>query len=268
MMMKKISVSLVLGTLYCFSCTVYSAVLEDIKRSGVLKICASPNYMPLIMVDKQDRIIGFDPDVAFLMAKELKVEPKFVVLPTAADRIPALLDNKCDIVISGLTINDERRQKIDFSNGYIAVGQTVLLRKGLADKIKSYKDLNDAKYKVVSVAGTSCEAAVKQYIATASYTPFKDRTEGVTAVLEGKADAFIYDSPYNAVMFGKYGSDKIAFLDDPFTVEYLGWGIRKDNPEFVDWLNTFLKKITSDGTKYKLYQKWFKNIDWLKDIKQ
>ncbi len=265
--MKRLLASLLLGSLSLLTFTVYAGTLEEIKKSGTLRVCLEPAYIPFEMIDTQGAMIGFDPDLAALMAKELKVKPKFI--STAWDDIiPALIDNKCDIIMSGMTITEDRHQKIDFSNAYISIGQTVLLRKGLASKVKSYKDLNDPKYKVVSKLETTGEAAVKQYIPNASYSSLKDEQEAVMAVVDGRADAFIYDSPYNAVAFGRYGAGKLVFLDEPFTMEHLGWGVRKGDPGWVEWLNSFLKKVTQDGTKYKLYRKWFKNTDWLKDVKQ
>ncbi len=239
--------------------------MEQIKKNG-LRVCLEPGYMPFIMNDKQGKIIGFDPDLANLLAQELGA-PKLELVKIAwSDIIPALIDDKCDIIMSGMSITDERRQKIDFSNAYITIGQSVLLRKELADKVKSYVDLNDPKYKVMSKQGTTSEAAAKEYIPKAQHTLVATPEEGVEGVLNGKVDAFIYDSPYNAVAVGQHEAGKLVFLDSPFTFEPIGCAVRKGDPEFIAWLNKFLQKIQKDGTKYKLYNKWFKNTDWLKNV--
>ncbi|MFO1372516.1 MAG: transporter substrate-binding domain-containing protein [Candidatus Competibacteraceae bacterium] len=238
--------------------------LEQIKKDG-LRVCLEPAYMPFEMSDKKGQIIGFDPDLAALMAKELGA--KLELVNTAWDDIiPALMANKCNIIMSGMTITEERSQKINFSNTYVTIGQTVLLRKQLADKVKSYKDLNDPKYKVVSKSGTTGEIAVKKYIPKATYISFQTEQEGVMEVVNGKADAFVYDSPYNLVANVQHGEGKLVFLDSPFTIEPLGWGVRKEDSELLNWLNNFLNKIKEDGTKFRLYRKWFKNTDWLKDV--
>ena len=243
----------------------YADALNDIKQRGALRVCTEPAYMPFELTNKRGEIVGFDPDMAALMVKELGV--KLELVSTAWDGIiPALITDKCDIIMSGMTITDERAQKIDFSNPYMVIGQTVLLRKDLADKVKSYKDLNNSKYKITSKLGTTGEIAAKKYLPKANYSSFETEQEGVMEVVNGKADAFIYDSPYNAVAIGQRGEGKLVFLDKPFTDEPLGWGVRKGNPEFAKWLNGFLAKVKKDGDYEKLYQKWFKNTDWLKEV--
>lgn len=245
---------------------VHISTLEEIKKNGNLRVCLEPLYTPFEMINKQGEVIGFDVDLAELMAKELGASLK-IVNTARGDIIPALIANKCDIIVSGMTITGERRQKIDFSNAYMSIGQTVLLRKELSDKVKSYKDLNDPAYKVASKSGTTGEAAVKSQLPKVSYKAFESERDAMIAVVEGKIDAFIYDSPYNTVAFEQYGADKVVFLESPFTIEHLGFGVRKGDPEFLEWLNNFSKKIASSGDKYRLYRKWMKNTSWIKDLK-
>ena len=266
--MKKILVALGLAFSVLFtllSIPAHADVLNDIKKRGALRVCLEPAYMPFELTNKRGEIVGFDPDLATLMVKDLGV--KLELVSTAWDGIiPALLTEKCDLIMSGMTITEERAQKIDFSNPYMVIGQTALLRKDLADKVKSYKDLNNPKYKITSKLGTTGEIAAKKYLPKANYSSFETEQEGLMEVVNGKADAFIYDSPYNAVAIGQRGEGKLVFLDKPFTDEPLGWGMRKGNPEFMKWLNGFLVKVKKDGSYEKLYQKWFKNTDWLKDV--
>lgn len=247
--------------------TLAAGKLEQIKQNG-LRVCLEPGYMPFEMADKQGKLIGFDIDLTALLIKELGA-PKLDLVNTAWDDIiPALLADKCDIIINGMSITDERSQKVDFTSAYIAIGQTVLLRKELADKVKSYIDLNDPKYKVITKEGTTSETVVKEQLPKAQYITIKLEGDAVTELLNGKVDAFIYDSPYNATAFGQRGQGKLVFLDSPFTFEPIGMAIRKGDPEFLDWLNHFIQTIQRNGTRQTLYNKWFKNTNWLKDLQQ
>lgn len=255
--------SLVVFSLLNFSS--HANILEDIKKNGTLKVCTESKYMPFSMRDKQNQIIGFDADLAALIAKELGVQLNLLDTPWA-EIIPALLESKCDIIMGGMAITEDHRKKINFSDSYISIGQTILIRKELSGKIRSYRDLNDPKYKVASKVETAGEAAVKQNIPNAAYSAFKGEQDGVAALVEGKIDAFVDNSPSNAVAIARHGNEKLAFLDQPFTLERLGWGVRKGDSALLEWLNGFLGKINKDGTKYQLYQKWFKRADWLNTV--
>ncbi|MBK8509301.1 MAG: transporter substrate-binding domain-containing protein [Candidatus Competibacter sp.] len=243
----------------------WAGKLDQIKKDG-LRVCTEPAYMPFEMTDKRGKIIGFDPDLAALMAKELGAA-KLELVSTAWDGIiPALLTNKCDIIMSGMTITDERKEKVDFSEPYMLIGQTVLLRKALADKVKSYKDLDNPDYKIASKLGTTGEIAAKKHISKAKYFSYETEAEGVMEVVNGKVDAFIYDAPYNLVANVQRGEGKLVFLDQPFTDEPIGWAIAKGDPAFLKAINDFLSKVKQDTSHQKLLHKWFKNTDWLKDV--
>ncbi|MBK7540768.1 MAG: transporter substrate-binding domain-containing protein [Candidatus Competibacteraceae bacterium] len=264
--MKKRLVALAALALFNLSGSpAWAGKLEQIKKDG-LRVCTEPAYMPFEMTDKRGQIIGFDPDLAALMAKELGAA-KLDLISTAWDGIiPALITNKCDIIMSGMTITDERKEKISFADPYMLIGQTVLVRKDLAEKVKSYRDLNKPDYKIASKLGTTGEIAAKKYIPKAKYFSYETEAEAVMETVNGKVDAFIYDAPYNLVANAQRGEGKLVFLDKPFTDEPIGWAIAKGDPEFLEAINGFLAKIKKEGAHEKLHQKWFKNTDWLKDV--
>ncbi len=242
-----------------------AGTLDEILKRGALRVGLEPGYMPFEMTNQKGEIIGFDVDIAKRMAKAMGV--KLELVSTAWDGIiPALLTKKFDIIMSGMTLTQQRNLRINFADPYIVVGQTILLRKELAGTVKSYKDLNDPKYKVVSKLGTTGEQAVKRLIPKATYISFETEQEGVMEVVNGKADAFVYDSPYCAIALHQKGQGKLVWLDQPFTYEPLAWGVRKGDYDFVNWLNNFLRQIKNDGTYDRIYRKWFKDDAWLKEI--
>ncbi len=242
-----------------------AGTLDEILKRGSLRVGLEPGYMPFEMTNQKGEIIGFDVDIAKRMAKAMGV--KLELVSTAWDGIiPALLTKKFDIIMSGMTLTQQRNLRINFADPYIVVGQTILLRKELAGTVRSYKDLNDPKYKVVSKLGTTGEQAVKRLIPKATYISFETEQEGVMEVVNGKADAFVYDSPYCAIAIQQKGQGKLVWLEEPFTYEPLAWGVRKGDYDFINWLNNFLRQIKNDGTYDKIYRKWFKSDAWLKEI--
>ena len=239
--------------------------LDDIVKRGVLRVGLEPGYMPFEVTNQKGEIIGFDVDLAKRMAKAMGVRLELV--STAWDGIiPALLTDKFDIIMSGMTLTQERNLKIGFSDPYVVIGQSILIKKNIADQVKSYRDLNNAKYKVASKLGTTGEQATRRMIPKAAYISFETEQEGVMDLVNGKIDAFVYDLPYMAIANAQKNNGSLVFLDQPFTYEPIAWGIRKGNPDFTNWLNNFLAQIKSDGTYDKLYKKWFLSDSWLKQL--
>lgn len=241
------------------------STLNDITERGELRVGFEAGYLPFEMADKKGNFIGFDIDVAKEMAKAMGV--KFVPVNTAWDGIiPALITKKFDILISGMTITQERNLKVNFADPYIIVGQTILLNKKHEGQVKSYKDLNDPKYTVTSKLGTTGEQAIKRMIPKANYKSFEVESEAALEVLTGKADATVYDLPFCATFMAQQGEGKLIFLDEPFTFEPLAWAVRKGDPDFLNWLNNFLRQLKNDGRYDRIYNKWIKSTDWIKEI--
>ena len=258
------------------------STLEGIMRRGELRIGLEVGYMPFEMIDKRSglrqkniqhggfrrkgrnlSLMGFDIDMGVEMARALGVKPVFVdtLWPGI---IPALNLGRFDVIFGGMSVTEARKEKVDFADPFMTVGQTVLLNAKHEEAVKSYKDLNDPKFVVVSKPGTTGEMAVQEMIPKATYKTADTETAGATRVLQGTADAFIYDFPFNAVFSAMHDSDQLIFLDEPFTEEPIAWAIRKNDPDFKKFLNSFLDQIKADGRFDKIYDKWFNSSDWYK----
>ncbi len=239
--------------------------LTSIIKRGELRVGTDVGYMPFEMKDKKGKVVGYDIDLAKLIAKELGV--KLTIVNTEWDGIiPALLTNKFDMIIAGMTITQKRNIRVNFSDPYIVVGQTILINNSLASKVKSYKDLNNKKYKVVSKLGTTGEQAAKRLLFRAQYKSYQDSQPAAMEVVNGRADAFVYDLPFNAVFYSTKAKGKVVFLDQPFTYEPLSIAVRRGDPDILNWLNNFLRQIKNDGREKKINQRWFASTDWYKKV--
>ncbi|XPV77397.1 MAG: transporter substrate-binding domain-containing protein [Desulfovibrio sp.] len=241
------------------------STLESILKRGVLRVGTDPGYMPMEMTDKKGRVVGFDMDMAKELAKSMGV--KLEIVNTDYDGIiPALLTDKFDMIIAGMSVSQERNLQINFPEPYFFAGQAVLVSKKLAGEIKSYKDLNDPKYTVASRIGTTGEMATKRMISKAKYKSFDKESDGAMDVMNGQADAFVYDLPFCAVFMAQQGAGKLVLLDEPFTFEPMAFGIRKGDPDFLNFLNNFMRQIRGDGRYDRIYNKWIKSTDWIKNV--
>ena len=257
-----------------------SSALSSIRQRGELRIGLEVGYMPFEMIDtrsglrqkevrhggfrrqgRQLRLMGFDIDVGIEMAKELGVKAVFVdtLWPSI---IPALNLGRFDIIFGGMSVTEARKEKVDFADPLMIVGQTVIVNARHQMAVRSYQDLNDPDYTVVSKPGTTGEEAVLKKLPNATYMPVNTEMDGAMRVLEGTADAFVYDLPFNAVFMAMHPSAGLIFLDQPFTTEPIAWAIRKNDPDFMTFLNDFLAGMKADGRFDRIYTRWFKETDW------
>ncbi len=239
------------------------STLNQVLKRAELRVCLEPGYLPFEMEDAKGKLTGFDVELARHMAQAMGVKVRFVKVDWS-QIMPSLLTGQCDIIMSGMTITPERNLWINFADPYMTTGQTILMRKALQIRVKSFKDLNSSRYTVVTKPGVTAHDAVKKHMPKAKLRLFDSETAGVKEVLAGKADAFVYDLPFNAIYSGN-NQAKLIFLDTPFTHEPLGWGLRKGDPDFLNWLNHYLAQIKGDGTYKALYKKWFIDGKWLKN---
>lgn len=238
-----------------------SPSLQQIRSRGELRVGLEVGYMPFELRDKSGDIIGFDVDMARLMAHRLGVRLRLV--NTQWDGIiPALLTDKFDLLMSGMTITEERARSVRFSDPYVVIGQTVLLHPRLRGVITRYDQLNDAQYVVSTKLGVTGEIAAREHLPRAQLKTFETEADAVVELRNGRADAFVYDLPFNAIYAAQYPA-AVVHLDMPFTTEPLGWAARLDDPAFIDWVNAFLAQTRSDGSYDALYRKWFVNGAWL-----
>ncbi len=241
--------------------------LDDIQARGTLRVGMEPGYMPFEMTNQRGEIMGFDVDMAKGIAAAMGV--KLELVNTAWDGIiPSLLTKKFDMIMSGMTVTQERNLKISFATPYIVIGQTIMIKKEIAGDVKSYADLNTKKYKVGSKLGTTGEKATKRLIPNCTYISFDTEQEGVTDLVNGKIDAFVYDLPYMEIAYAQKGQGKLVYLNKPFTYEPLAWAIRRGNHDFLNWLNNYMVQIKSDGTYDKIYAKWIQNDAWVKQLQK
>ena len=245
-----------------------NSTLNKIIQSGELRVGMEPGYMPFEMKDKKGNIIGYDVDMARKMAKDMGV--KLTLVPTSWDGIIAgLVTDKFDIIMSGMTITQQRNLKINFADPYIVIGQTLMMKKELEATIKTASDLDKEGFTIVTKLGVTGEIAAKKFFKKAKVVTFETESDAISEVLNGKADAMIYDQPYNSIFMADKGKDKLIHLDKPLTYEPLGWAIRKGDPDFLNWLNNFLRQAQEDnvvGLSDELYQKWLVDTTWLKRV--
>lgn len=212
-------------------------------------------YPPMEMVDAQKNIIGFGPEIVAAIGKAAGFNP--ILKNTAWDGIFAgLAAGKYDAIASSVSITEERKQSMDFTDPYFEVKQGVVTAKGA--NIASVADL--AGKTIASQIGTTGYFVCKK-IEGATAKSYDEIGLAMEDLYNGRLDAVIADDAVasNYALQHEQYSQKLtlAFLIESDTPEYLGFAVNKGNAEIVELINKGLAAIKANGEYDAIYAKWF-----------
>jgi ABC-type amino acid transport substrate-binding protein len=195
-------------------------------------------------------IEGFDVDFGKAVAEKLGVEPKFVEA-ISDNRIPFIQDGTVDLVLSTMTINEERAHEIGFTHPYFIAHGRILTKKG--SDITGVKDL--AGKRVCTALGSTYEETLKEQAPKADRKLVDTYSECLELIQTGAVDAVSTD---DVILTGMIIQDDSLQLveGEELTVEPYGGGFKKGDTEFAEFVNGVLDEYKSDGRWQKAYDKW------------
>ena len=186
---------------------------------------------------------GFDVEIAELIADALGVEVEFVE-SVSRNREPFLQNGTVDLVVATYTINDARKQVIDFAGPYFVAQQDIMVRAD-DDSIESVEDLNGKNVCTVtgSTSATNLAAAAPQ----ANVTLLDTYSQCADAMGDGRVEAVTTD---NTILAGLVQASDGAYklIEAPFSDEPYGIGLPKDDDDLRDFINDVLEESFEDGT--------------------
>ena len=227
------------------------------SEAGALVVCSDIPYEPMEFEATKEKTpsgyTGFDIDLAQEFAT--KANKTLEVKVTPFDGIFAAMDaGNCNAVISSVTITDERKQNMDFSEPYFDSNQSLMVLKANAD---TYKTLADLEGKNIGVqSGTTGEEYTKKNTpAGATVTALPGSADLFAALEAGSIDAIVQDYPINA--YRAKQNTNVVITEKIKTNEQYGMAVKKGNTETLTLLNDGLATAKSDGTYDTLYEKYF-----------
>lgn len=218
-----------------------------IKKQGVLKAGIKCDYPPDGYLDAQGKNKGVEVDLARQIAAYAFGSPEKIELTcvTAANRIPSLQGGKIDLIIATLGVSAERAQVIDFSDNYAWGASDVLIAKD--SPIKSLKEL--AGKTVIVMKGAWQIGWFEKNVPTANLLKLDGVSDGLTALLQKRADAFAHDFAVLQPIASK--NAQIKLLAEPYQLGFRAVGIRKGETEWVKYINAAIAKAKKDGVIVK-----------------
>ena len=237
-------------------------VLDGIVQKGELVVGTAASMPPLNMTTKNGEIIGFEIDLARMMASAMGV--KLRVEPMEFSKLlPALENGKVDMVLSGMTITPARNLKVAFVGPYFISGKAFLTKIETIAKAKEATEVNSPNVRLTALRGSTSQYFVEQVLPKVQFVPAKDYDEAVKLVLQGKVNAMIADYPICVVSVFRYPKEGLLSVITPLTYEPLGIAVPSYDPHLVNWVENFLDSLEATGGMDELTERWFGDSSWL-----
>ena len=244
--MKKILSILALIFAFIFTgCTSDDKKQEVKEQKKVLKVGMELAYPPFEMSEKDGTPSGVSVDFAKALGKYLDRE---VIIENIAwdGLIPSLKTGKVDLIISSMTITEERKKSIDFSIPYAQSSLAILANKNSG--VASINDLNVAGKKVAVKKGSTGHIYAKDNLSNAEILVFDKEAACVLEVVQGKADGFIYDQLTIYKNYAKNMDTTVPLLKS-FQKDFEHWGVAiKQNDPIKKDVDAFIEQAKKDGT--------------------
>lgn len=243
----------VMLTLVVAGCGGSKEAPQQAAAEKVLRVGTEPAFAPFeFQKEGSNEFTGFDMDLIRAIGAKMGYKVEIVSMGFDA-LIPALNSGNIDVAIAGMSITDERKKVIVFSDPYYTSGLIVMTKK--ADTtINSFKDLEGKRIAVqIGTTGANKAAEVKN----AKVTAFNDNTAAALELKNGGADAVINDSPVLKYYLQQGGSADAKIVGDVMNAEEYGIAVKKGNEKLAAEINKALATMKQNGEYDKLYKTWF-----------
>jgi polar amino acid transport system substrate-binding protein len=218
-----------------------------------LVVGSSATYRPFAYESPTKEIVGYDIDMIKAVAKNAGLQLKIVNTPWTGI-FAALNNGDVDLVISGVTINEKRKQSYDFTAPYFEARQLIAVHKD--STARGLKDLSGKKVGVVT-GSTGDDIASREFGKTSpNIRRFESTPVVISELINTGVDAAIGDN--GVIAFRVQEHQQLKTVSDPgFSKEFFGIVVKQGNKALLDKLNTGLAAVKADGSYAQIYKKWF-----------
>ncbi|SFB96612.1 polar amino acid transport system substrate-binding protein [Brevinema andersonii] len=239
-----------------YFCTCFLLISCSSKPIKTLKVGMELAYPPFETKDAHGNPTGISVDIAHALGEHLGIP---VIIENIAwnGLIPSLQTGKIDAVISSMTITEDRKNEVDFSDPYATAYLALLISK--KSDIQSVEDLNKPDKILAVKQGTTAYLYAKKYLSNVILNTFTSESAAVTEVIQGKADAFIYDQLTiyrNNVQ--NPSTTRTVFIPVQNEPDQWGIAVKKGNTELLNKINKFLVDFKKNGGYEKISDKYLK----------
>jgi polar amino acid transport system substrate-binding protein len=206
------------------------------------------DFPPFETIDQSGQPAGMSVDMAEALGQALGRPVRIENIPFTG-LIPALKSGHIDLIISSMTDTPERRESIAFSDPYFNIGLALLVGKNTT--LRSAADLDQPERTLAVRQGTTAETWARKHLKQARILALEKESSAVLEVIQGRADAFLYDQVAIWQNWKQHPDETRAMLE-PVQREQLAIGLRKDGTALREQVNAFLKSFRASGGFEKL----------------
>jgi len=234
--------------------------LATIRKRGTLRVGVAISD-PMVMHDQQGNLVGFSLDVGRQLAEDLGVGVQFVET-SWSQIIPDLLDRQFDIILSGLWVTTERALVINYSEATAIEGVYLIAGKPMAGDLKTREDFDRPEVRLVVYGGTVQEKVARRLFPRASVVRVEGDELEMAQVLDGRAHAALV-ATFAPRVIARSAPDKLFMpFPEPLQSTSAAAGVRKGDPDFLNFLNSWLTVYRDNGWLAERGRYWEDPNNW------
>ena len=235
------------------SATAKARTLDEIKKSGKIKIGVFSDKNPFGYVDENGKVQGYDVYIAKdLLGSEDAVDFVYV---EAASRVEYLKSAKVDITLANFTVTDERKEQVDFALPYMKVALGIV-----SPQKAEITDVNQLKgKKLIVVKGTTAETYFSKNYPDVTLVKFDEYQEAYDALLDGRGDAFSTDNT-EVLAWAKQNKGFVVGVESLGDIDTIAPAVQKGNTELLNWLNDEIKTLAKEKFFHKDFDETLKSV--------
>jgi ABC-type amino acid transport substrate-binding protein len=221
-----------------------------------IRVGLATNYPP-VAFKENGSIKGIEPDLARQLSDDSGLDVSLVEM--AWDKlIPALRDGQIDVIMSGMSITEERTKLVSFAEPYLRVGQMSLIRAEDIADLAEPSVLFSKSWRVGFMNNTTGEFFARGNLPRSELVGFDSIEAGIAALHAKRIDYFIHDAPtiWRITLDLKTRDDALLALFNPLTEEYLAWAARKSDTALLELLSTYISQWKRNGRLQQILNRW------------
>ena len=264
--LNTLSISILFFILLSFSVSLSAQEqLAKIKQKGELRVGLTDTQPPYAMQSKDSTIIGFEADIAQIIADRMGV--KLVMVPlNFSELLSSLKEGEIDLIMSGMTMSTERNMEVAFIGPYHNAGKSILTFAQVYADAESPDELNKGSVKIAALKGSTSEEFIVNNMPKAKLISTNDYEEAIDLLNNDKVGLVVAEKSIIRFTMMQYPESGYVTLDDPFNYEPIGMGVMPNDVLLINLLQNIISELIESGEINEIENSWFWDDEWIEKV--